>query len=127
MTSDFLTVSSLSISFGGIKALQDINFSMTRGEIFSVIGPNGAGKTTLFNCISGLYRPDTGSIRFEGTAIEKKKPHAVARLGIARTFQNIELFSHMSTMDNLLLGRHLHMKAGVWAGVSLLGRFSPVV
>ncbi len=124
MTSDFLTVSSLSISFGGIKALQDIRFSMTKGEIFSVIGPNGAGKTTLFNCISGLYRPDTGTIRFEGTAIEKKTPHAIARLGIARTFQNIELFSHMNTMENIMLGRHLHMQTGLFRGMLMWGRRS---
>ncbi|MFU8768680.1 MAG: ABC transporter ATP-binding protein [Desulfotignum sp.] len=124
MTLDFLTVSNLSISFGGIKALQDISFSMTQGEIFSVIGPNGAGKTTLFNCISGLYRPDTGSIRFEGTAIEKKNPHAIARLGIARTFQNIELFSHMNTMENIMLGRHLHMGTGLFRGMFMWGRHS---
>ncbi|HKL00238.1 MAG TPA: ABC transporter ATP-binding protein [Desulfotignum sp.] len=124
MKSAFLAISNLFISFGGIKALQDISFSLAQGEIFSVIGPNGAGKTTLFNCISGLYRPDTGSIRFKDTAIEKKKPDAIARLGVARTFQNIELFSHMNTMENIMLGRHLHMRTGLFRGMCMWGRKS---
>lgn len=122
MKPDFLNISNLFISFGGIKALQDISFSMEKGEIFSVIGPNGAGKTTLFNCISGLYRPDTGSILFKQTAIEKKKPDAIARLGVARTFQNIELFSHMNTMENIMLGRHIHMKTGLFRGMGMWGK-----
>jgi len=124
MESDFFSVAGLFISFGGIKALQDINFSMEKGEIFSVIGPNGAGKTTLFNCISGLYRPDQGRIRFKGTPVEKKTPHAIASLGIARTFQNIELFSHMNTMENIMLGRHLHMNTGLFKGMFMWGRHS---
>ncbi len=125
MKSDFFSVAGLSISFGGIQALQDINFAMDRGEIFSVIGPNGAGKTTLFNCISGLYRPDQGHIRFKGVAVEKKTPHAIASLGIARTFQNIELFSQMNTMENIMLGRHLHMNTGLFKGMFMWGRSSP--
>ncbi|HKJ97697.1 MAG TPA: ABC transporter ATP-binding protein [Desulfotignum sp.] len=122
MKPEFLTVSHLSISFGGIKALQDISFSMEKGEIFSVIGPNGAGKTTLFNCISGLYKPDAGFIRFKQTALQEKKPDVIARLGVARTFQNIELFSHMNTMENIMLGRHIHMKTGLFRGMCMWGR-----
>ncbi|MDA3787199.1 MAG: ATP-binding cassette domain-containing protein, partial [Desulfobacula sp.] len=121
MESSFFQVEHLSISFGGIKALQDISFTMNKGEIFSVIGPNGAGKTTLFNCISGLYKPDQGDIRFKGNAIADKKPDTIARMGIARTFQNIELFSHMNTMENIMLGRHIHMKTGLFKGMFLWG------
>ena len=124
MTASFFQVDHLSISFGGIKALEDISFAMNKGEIFSVIGPNGAGKTTLFNCISGLYKPDIGTIRFKGDSIEKKKPDAIARMGIARTFQNIELFSHMNTMENIMLGRHIHMKTGIFKGMCLWGKSS---
>jgi branched-chain amino acid transport system ATP-binding protein len=124
MTQAFFEVENLSISFGGIHALQEIGFIMNKGEIFSVIGPNGAGKTTLFNCISGLYQPGQGRILFQGTAIEKKKPDVIARMGIARTFQNIELFSHMNTMENILLGRHIHMKTGLFRGMFMWGRSS---
>lgn len=125
MTDSFFAVEDLSISFGGIKALSQIGFQMKRGEIFSVIGPNGAGKTTLFNCISGLYKPDRGKIRFKGEAIEKRRPDAIARKGIARTFQNIELFSHMNTMENIMLGRHIHMKTGLFSGMFMWGKNSP--
>ncbi len=124
MKSSFFRVDHLSISFGGIKALQDISFAMNRGEIFSVIGPNGAGKTTLFNCISGLYKPGQGNIRFKDKAIENKNPDTIAKLGIARTFQNIELFSHMNTMENIMLGRHIHMKTGLFKGMFMWGRSS---
>ena len=124
MESSFFHVDHLSIAFGGIKALQDISFAMNKGEIFSVIGPNGAGKTTLFNCISGLYKPDQGSIRFKGNCLEDKKPDAIARMGIARTFQNIELFNHMNTMENIMLGRHIHMKTGLFRGMFMWRKFS---
>ncbi len=124
MNQSFFTVDNLSISFGGIKALQDINFSMEKGEIFSIIGPNGAGKTTLFNCISGLYKPDKGKIQFKSTLIENKKPDRIAKMGIARTFQNIELFSHMNTMENIMLGRHIHMKTGLLKGMFMWGKSS---
>lgn len=121
MDTSFFSVTNLSISFGGIKALQEVSFTMEKGEIFSVIGPNGAGKTTLFNCISGLYKPDQGQIRFKDLPIEKKSPDAIARLGIARTFQNIELFSHMNTMENIMLGRHIHMNTGLFKGMTMWG------
>jgi len=104
--------------------LQDISFTINKGEIFSVIGPNGAGKTTLFNCISGLYKPDQGNIRFKGNPIENKKPDTIARMGIARTFQNIELFSHMNTMENIMLGRHIHMETGLFKGMFMWGKTS---
>jgi branched-chain amino acid transport system ATP-binding protein len=120
----FFDIRHLSISFGGIKAIQDIGFAMKKGEIFSVIGPNGAGKTTLFNCISGLYKPDRGEIVFKGDRIQGKRPDAVARMGIARTFQNIELFSHMNTMENIMSGRHIHMKTGLFSGLFMRGRRS---
>jgi len=120
----FLEVKDLSISFGGLRALNRVSFSVEEGSIYSIIGPNGAGKTTIFNCISGLYRPDSGRIILQGKDITRLKPHEVARLGVARTFQNIELFSHMSTMDNLMLGRHIHMRTGVWSGATMFWRRS---
>jgi branched-chain amino acid transport system ATP-binding protein len=124
MESSFFKVENLFISFGGIKALQDISFTMDEGEIFSVIGPNGAGKTTLFNCISGLYKPNHGNIRFQGKKVENQKPDIIAKMGIARTFQNIELFSNMNTMENIMLGRHIHMQTGLFRGMSMWGRSS---
>ena len=115
-----LTVEDLSISFGGLKALNGVNFSVEKGEIYSIIGPNGAGKTTVFNCISGIYKPTGGKILFKDQDITPFKPHQVAQVGIARTFQNIELFAHMTTMDNLMLGRHTKLKTGLWAGATFL-------
>jgi len=120
----FFRIEQLSISFGGLKALAGIELAVGEGEIFSVIGPNGAGKTTLFNCISGLYRPDSGTILFKGDRLQNKKPDRIARLGIARTFQNIELFAHMNTMENIMLGRHIFMRTGLLRGAFLWGRRS---
>jgi branched-chain amino acid transport system ATP-binding protein len=119
--SAFFEVEHLSIAFGGLKALQDVSFAVQPGEVFAVIGPNGAGKTTLFNCISGLYRPDQGAIRFEGRPIQHLPPDRIARLGIARTFQNIELFANMRAMENIMLGRHVHMRTGVFRGAAMWG------
>jgi branched-chain amino acid transport system ATP-binding protein len=116
-----LKVEDLSISFGGLKALSGVSFSVEKGEIYSIIGPNGAGKTTVFNCISGIYKPTGGKIFFKDLDITPFKPHQVAQVGIARTFQNIELFAHMTTMDNLMLGRHTKLKTGLWAGTTFLG------
>jgi branched-chain amino acid transport system ATP-binding protein len=113
---DFFSIEHLSISFGGLTAVDGVSLQVSSGTIFSIIGPNGAGKTTIFNCISGLYRPDSGEIIFKGEDITNLKPHRIAEKGIARTFQNIELFSRMTTMENLMLGRHIHMKTGVWSG-----------
>ncbi|KFZ41790.1 ABC transporter ATP-binding protein [Anoxybacillus flavithermus] len=113
---DILNVQNVSIRFGGVLALDAVSFEVKEGEIFSLIGPNGAGKTSMLNCISGLYKPTEGDIFFKGERITHIKPHKRAALGIARAFQNIELFPHLSVLDNLMLGRHVRMKTGVLAG-----------
>ena len=105
-------------------AVDRVTLNVEPGSIFSIIGPNGAGKTTIFNCVSGLYKPDSGKIYFKGEDITGLKPYRIAQKGIARTFQNIELFSRMTTMENLMLGRHLHMKTGVWSGSTFFRRGS---
>ncbi len=120
----FFKVENLAISFGGLRALNDISFEIAQGEIYAIIGPNGAGKTTLFNCINGIYRPDRGKVWFKGEPVLGKKPDRVARMGIARTFQNIELFNNMNTMDNIMLGRHLYLKTGLFHGAFMWGRRS---
>jgi branched-chain amino acid transport system ATP-binding protein len=107
---DILRIQGLSISFGGIRALQNVDLSVSPEEILAVIGPNGSGKTTLFNCISGVYRPDGGEISFEGQSLLGLSPDAVAERGVARTFQNLRLFLHMTVLDNLLLGRHIKFR-----------------
>jgi branched-chain amino acid transport system ATP-binding protein len=117
----FFEVENLSIRFGGLKALDTVSFRVDQGELFALIGPNGAGKTTLFNCINGLYRPTSGSIRFAGKELVGRTPDRVARLGIARTFQNIELFNRMNTMENIMIGRHLFMRTGLWRGIAMWG------
>ena len=108
--STFLQVEDLSLQFGGVVALKGVSLTIKQGTISSIVGPNGAGKTTLMNCISRLYRPDSGRISFRGADLLTLRPHQVATLGIARTFQNPELFSRMTTLDNLLLGRHCRIK-----------------
>jgi branched-chain amino acid transport system ATP-binding protein len=105
-----LQVENLSLRFGGVVALNGVSFAIKRGTISSIIGPNGAGKTTLINCISRLYQPDSGRIFFKGADLLALRAYQVAALGIARTFQNPELFSRMTTLDNLMLGRHCRMK-----------------
>jgi branched-chain amino acid transport system ATP-binding protein len=104
-----LQIQGLSISFGGVVALDGVDLTVGARELVSIIGPNGAGKTTLFNCICGLYRADAGTIRFQGAPLPGR-PDAVARCGIARTFQNLELFRRSTVLDNVLLGRHLHIR-----------------
>ncbi|MEC3885832.1 ABC transporter ATP-binding protein [Halobacillus sp. HZG1] len=111
-----LEVENVSLQFGGVKALDAVSYHLEKGEIFSLIGPNGAGKTSMLNCISGLYKPTSGSIRFNGKEILGMKPYKRTSLGIARAFQNIALFEHMSVLDNLKLGRHVKMKAGIFTG-----------
>jgi branched-chain amino acid transport system ATP-binding protein len=108
-----LAISGVSKHFGGVRAVDSVSLLVRRGGLVSVIGPNGAGKTSLLNMISGFYRPDTGSITFESQDITGARPSQVATLGIARTFQNIALFSGMTVLDNIMLGRHVRMKAGV--------------
>ena len=120
----FFAVDGLTMRFGGLTALDNVSFEVDRGMIFSIIGPNGSGKSTAFNCISGIYQPTAGEIHFEGERISGLAPHLIGRRGIARTFQNIELFGTESTIDNLMLGRHQHMKSGLWSGVAMLGSAS---
>jgi branched-chain amino acid transport system ATP-binding protein len=108
-----LAISGVSKHFGGVRAVEDVSLSVERGKLMSIIGPNGAGKTSILNMISGFYRPDSGSIVFDGKDITGLRPSRVAALGIARTFQNIALFAGMSVLDNIMLGRHVRMKAGI--------------
>jgi branched-chain amino acid transport system ATP-binding protein len=107
---NLLEIQRLTVSFGGIKALQGVELAIVPEEILTVIGPNGSGKTTLFNCISGIYRPDDGKIFFDGESLWGLSPDSVAKRGVARTFQNLRLFLHMTVLDNLLLGRHIQFK-----------------
>ena len=125
-----LDINGVSMHFGGVNALSDVSFSVRQGTIHAIIGPNGAGKSSLLNCISGLYRPQVGEIVMHtvdehGTSRQHEltglPPHRIARLGVARSFQNIELFTHLTVLENLMLGRHIHMKhhllsAMVWFG-----------
>ena len=110
----------LTINFGGIRAVDDVSFAVKKGEVFTIIGPNGAGKTTIFNLISRIYDPTAGRLRFEGRDITAVPPHRIATLGIARTFQNIELFEHASLLENLLLGRHAHKRSGFFGELLFL-------
>jgi branched-chain amino acid transport system ATP-binding protein len=105
----------LSISFGGIRAVDDVSFSVPKGEIFAIVGPNGAGKSTIFNLISRIYQPTGGRLMFEGEDITNVAPHTIAGRGIARTFQNIELFEHATVLDNLLIGRHCRARPNMLA------------
>jgi len=124
---DHFTVENLSVSFGGLRAVRNVSFQVEKNTVFSIIGPNGSGKTTIFNLISGIYKPDTGKVLLEGENLVGYTPDRIARRGIARTFQNIELFSNATVRDNLLLGRHIHMKTGVFSGAFMWGRSSPAV
>ena len=117
-----LKIQNVTLNFGGITALAMVDFNVEKGNIHALIGPNGAGKTSLFNIISGIYRPNEGQAVFEGNVLNNMKPHRIAGLGVARTFQNIELFQKMTVIDNLMLGRHLHMKTGLLSGALFYGR-----
>ncbi len=117
-----LEVKNVHMYFGKVAALAGISFKVFKGEIFSIIGPNGAGKTVMLNCISGLYRPQKGEIFFKGEKINHLKPHHRARLGIARTFQKIELFGGMTVLDNLRLGRHMFLRSGVLSSSIYIGK-----
>lgn len=115
-----LHIDEVSLAFGGVQALSDVSLEVRQSEITAIIGPNGAGKTSLLNCISGLYHPQDGRIRFYNNGNEylltSLKPYKMAKLGIARSFQNIELFKHMTVLDNLMLGRHVHLKSNLFSG-----------
>jgi len=117
-----LDVRGLTLRFGGVNALSDVSFVVHPGELFAIIGPNGAGKTSILNCLNGLYRPQVGRARVGGQEIIGRKPAAIARLGVARTFQNLGLFTNLNVIDNLLLGRHHLMRAGFAAGALWWGR-----
>src|SRR5258706_13406664 len=116
-----LRIDGVAKQFGGVTAVDDVSIEVRRGEILSIIGPNGAGKTSLLNMVSGFYRPDRGRIVFEGEDITELPPSRVAERGIARTFQNIALFRGMTVLDNLMLGRHVRMRAGVFASFVFWG------
>jgi branched-chain amino acid transport system ATP-binding protein len=123
MTSNsvLLSVENVSLSFGGNAALSDVSFNVKKGEIRAIIGPNGAGKTSMLNCTSGFYRPQEGHIFFKETDLVTTLPHKIATLGIARTFQNIALYTGLSTLDNLMAARHIHMKQGSLMGMLYWG------
>jgi branched-chain amino acid transport system ATP-binding protein len=111
------------LSFAGVKAVNGVSFEVRPGELFAIIGPNGAGKTSLFNVLSGVYRPQQGSVEFMGESILGRRPHRIAAMGMARTFQNIALFEHLTVLDNLMLGRHQHISYGflqafAWVGTA---------
>ena len=112
---NLLSVENLEVSFEGVKALQGVNFTVKKGQLFSLVGPNGAGKTTLFNSVCRIVHPSGGSIAYKGNDILHLKPHQVPELGIARTFQNIELFSGLTTVQNIMVGRHRHNKSSLWS------------
>ena len=117
-----LALDDLHLSFGGVAALVGVSLAVEAGAFFAVIGPNGAGKTSIFNCVSGIYAPTRGRIVFDGRDITRLRPHQRAQLGIARTFQNIALFRGMTVLDNVKIGRHVHLKSGVLACGLYYGR-----
>src|SRR5512140_919823 len=114
MTEILLSAKELSVRFGGVLAVNNVSFNVLRGEVFTLIGPNGAGTTTVFNLISRIYTPTAGTIEYQGQLLTAQPPHRIAALGIARTFQNIELFEHATVLHNLLIGRHIHSNSGLW-------------
>ncbi len=121
MTSRLLEVEDIHLSFKGVHAIDGVSFEVGEHELFAIIGPNGAGKTSIFNCLNQVYRPQQGDIRWQGESIIGLRPDEVAALGIARTFQNIELFAHMTVLENLMLGRHIRMRGGWLSGALWVG------
>ncbi|MFQ5945587.1 MAG: ABC transporter ATP-binding protein [Anaerolineae bacterium] len=111
-----LRVEDLKLAFGGLQVLAGVGLSVGQGDILALVGPNGAGKTSLLNCVNGIYHPDSGRIGYAGGDITGWPPHRIARGGIARSFQLVELFRHMTVLNNLLLGRHIHMRTGIATG-----------
>ena len=112
-----LEIKDMSLSFGGLKVIDTLNFNIEHNSISSLIGPNGAGKTSIFNCMTGFYKPSEGKIIFENTRITRKKPHKITKLGIARTFQNLRLFRNMTVLENVMSGMHCRSSAGFWGAV----------
>ena len=115
--SSVISFKDVSLNFGGVQALDGISFDIEEGSLFAIIGPNGAGKTSLFNCISGIYKPTSGIVEYNGETIEGMRPDEIANMGVARTFQNIELFENMTVLDNILIGAHRHIDYGSVAGI----------
>ena len=122
MTDILLSARNLSVRFGGVLAVNNVSFDVHKGEVFTLIGPNGAGKTTVFNLISRIYEPTAGEIDYQGKKLTDQPAHAIASLGIARTFQNIELFANLTVIDNLMLGRHQHIRYGTLSALAWLGK-----
>jgi len=122
----YFNVENLSIRFGGVKAVNNISFVVEKNMIYSIIGPNGSGKTTTFNIISGIYKPNNGSVFFKGKNLTGLRPDLIARAGVGRTFQNIQLFGNASVINNIMLGRHIHIKTGVLSEAFMWGRKSTV-
>ncbi len=122
MSAPLLSFDSVTLRFGGVTALNNVSFAVEPGELFAIIGPNGAGKTSIFNCLNGVYRPERGEINLLGDSLIGAKPTRIAKHGVARTFQNLGLFSNLNLVDNLMLGRHLLMKSGFIAGALWFGR-----
>lgn len=122
MSAPLVEFEHVSLFFKGVTALMDVSFSLKEGELFAVIGPNGAGKTSTFNCLNGVYKPQEGDIRWKGESVLGMRPDRVAELGIARTFQNIELFAHMTVLENITLGRHVRTNVGWLAGAVWFGK-----
>jgi len=122
----YFNVENLSIRFGGVKAVNSISFVVEKNMIYSIIGPNGSGKTTTFNIISGIYKPNNGSVFFKGKNLTGLRPDLIARAGVGRTFQNIQLFGNASVINNIMLGRHIHIKTGVLSEAFMWGRKSTV-
>jgi branched-chain amino acid transport system ATP-binding protein len=117
MSDILLNIAGVNKRFGGLQALTDVGIKIMKGQIYGLIGPNGAGKTTFFNVITGLYQPDTGTFELDGKPYSPSAPHAVAKAGIARTFQNIRLFGEMSALENVMVGRHVRTHQGVFGAI----------
>jgi branched-chain amino acid transport system ATP-binding protein len=124
MSEVILEAKNIFLSFHGVAALTNVSFEVRKGEIFSIIGPNGAGKTCMMNCVNGLYHPKKGQLFFKGVDISKFSPHRRASMGLSRTFQKIELFGGMTVLDNIRLGRHLHLNSGILSSCLYWGKTS---
>ena len=116
-----VTFDDVHLSFAGVKAIAGVSFTVAAGELFAVIGPNGAGKTSIFNVLSGVYRPQRGRVLFDGADVTRRAPHQLAAAGLARTFQNVELFTNLTVLDNLMLGQHAHLRYGTLAAIAWFG------
>jgi branched-chain amino acid transport system ATP-binding protein len=123
MTNDvILSFEDVRLAFAGVVAIDGVSFTVGRDELFAIIGPNGAGKTSIFNVLSGVYRPQRGRVVFDGQDILGRRPHQIAAAGLARTFQNVELFANLTVLDNLMLGLHTHLSYGTFSAIAWFGR-----